>query len=682
LNVNHDADQLNIAVQANSASAAAKGRPRIAIFATVKEAEATVIDEAAALIDIAAWDEHALRVPWGVQPALYARVANAGPLFGGQFLSNGGTVRWQITGTDFYLVQFGPGSDHFAAALINVESFFANTAGSGRLFFPPANVRFPRTIYFPLKAYHIEGNSQDTILGPKPGAVYDDDVMFRVNVGADGNWISAYPSPRAGFIGSFQLVNDANIVLRGFEFGGSYKIEKITALDFNQICASSPQYVDQITVEDLTNLRQRPSPLGWPDRKRATFSSGFIGDGLRIKGVHSLPADKSAISTAMAIYVSGCRGGVIEGSINGIVKVVGSSALTLIGGHFETGGLIVEESNVTVSSTMFFNQNETARVPIETVNTHAVNGEVYTLILDDVTFLAVRYREVDANEGLPLSGIPPASLRADVQRANGVALIVRNCARSFSRDGSLSERGRMGIIVAGENGLVSDWNSKSGALSQAGRIDVDGKVRANITTESESISGFLTAMGEGFSRWNASSGTYHYACQVLHDTIRMLGHTIGATTVAIKVKGESGVLLAATQVSGVTYRFFRGSSAGSYDRYVDIPAVQLGFSYDFGDHLNGFPWLSREEGPVDKLAIPDFYGSVTFSGQNIVALYPSATADTATTAAGTFRIGDEIRFPGLPSAKMGGQISAIVRTTGGNGTTAGVDWKMIIHPHA
>ena len=683
--MNHDADQLKMALLVNSASAAANGRSRIAIFATVKEAEATVIDDAAVLINIAAWDELALRVPWGVQPALYARVANAGPVFGGQFLSNGGTVRWQITGTDFYVVQFGPGSDHYAAALINVESFFANTSGSGRLFFPPANVRFPRTIYFPLKVYHIEGNARDTVLRPKAGAVYDDDVMFRVNVGTDGNWISAFPGPSSGIIGSFQLANDANIDIRGFEFGGSYKIEKITALDFNQICAASPQYADQITVEDISNLRQRTSPQGWPDRKRATFSSGFIGDGLRIKGVLSGPGDASSNTTAIAIYVSGCRGGVIEGSINGIVRVFHCGALTLIGGHFEAGGLIAEESNVTVSSTMFFNQKANGRVPVETVNTQAVNGEVYTLILDDVTFLAagaLRYREDDPAEGWPV-GVPPTSLRADVLRANGVALVVRNCARSFSRDGSLSERGRMGIIVAGENGLVSDWNSKSGALSQAGRIDVDGKVRANITTESESISGFLTAIGnDRFARWNASSGAYHYACQVLHDTIRMLGHTIGATAVAMQVVGEGGVLLLGTQVSGVTYRFFRGSSAGSYDRYVDIPAVQLGFPYDFGDHLNGFPWLSREEGPVDKLAIPGYYGSVTFSGQNIVALYPSATADTATTAAGTFTIGDEIRFPSLPSAKTGGQISALVRTTGGSGTAAGVDWKMIINPRA
>ena len=671
-------------LQANSASAAAMGRSRIAIFATVEEAEATVIDDATVLINIAAWNEHALRAPWGVQPARYARCTNTGPVFGGQFLSNGGTVRWQITGTDFYLVQFGPGTDEYAAALINVESFFANTSASGRLIFPPTTVRFPRSIYFPLKVYHIEGNARDTILRPRPGAVYTDDVLFRVNVGPDGSWISAYPGPRAGTIGSFQLVNDLNINLRGFEFGGSYKVAKITALDFNQICAAAPHYTDQITVEDLANLRHRDSPPDWPDHKKATFSSGAIGDGLRIKGVHSNPAHKSGNSTAMAIYVSGCRGGVIEGSINGIVRVVHSSALTLIGGHFETGGLIVEESNVTISSTIFFNQRDNGRVPIESVNTQAVNGEVYTLILDDVTFLAagaLRYgRDGDPADGWPV-GFPPASLRADVLRANGVALIVRNCARSFSRDGSLSERGRMGIIVAEEYGFVSDWNSKSGALSQAGRIDVDGKVRANITTESESISGFLTAMGnDHYSRWYASSGTYHYACQVLHDTIRMLGHTIGVTTLATQVNGEGGVLLTVTQVSGVTYRFFRGSSPGSYDRYVDIPAVHLGFVYDFGDLLNGFPWLSRREGPVDKLAIPDFYGSVTFSGQNIVALYPSATADTTTTATGAFRIGDEIRFPGLPISKMGEQISALFRVTGGNGTTAGVDWKMIIHP--
>jgi hypothetical protein len=51
-------------------------------------------------------------------------------------------------------------------------------------------------------------------------------------------------------------------------------------------------------------------------------------------------------------------------------------------------------------------------------------------------------------------GVPPASLRADVPRPNGVALMARYCARSFSRDGSHSQRGRVRIIVAGEYGLV------------------------------------------------------------------------------------------------------------------------------------------------------------------------------------------------------------------------------------
>ena len=128
-------------------------------------------------------------------------------------------------------------------------------------------------------------------------------VMFRVNVGTDGNWISAYPNSRAGFIGSFQLANDTNIDIRGFEFGGSYKIGKITALDFNQICAASPQYVDMITVEDIANFRQRTSPQGWPDRKRATFSTGWIGDGLRIKGVHST-GNSTAMASAVAAVAS------------------------------------------------------------------------------------------------------------------------------------------------------------------------------------------------------------------------------------------------------------------------------------------------------------------------------------------------------------------------------------------
>ncbi|MGH6800795.1 MAG: hypothetical protein ACRECZ_05160 [Methylocella sp.] len=73
----HDAEELNMALQANSASATAHGRSRIAIFVAVEEVEAILIG-AAAFINIAAWNEHALTVPWGCSQPSNARVANTG----------------------------------------------------------------------------------------------------------------------------------------------------------------------------------------------------------------------------------------------------------------------------------------------------------------------------------------------------------------------------------------------------------------------------------------------------------------------------------------------------------------------------------------------------------------------------------------------------------------------------
>lgn len=639
----------------------------LASFATMAEAEASTVDKTVAVVSVATWNRQALSVGWAVQPAYYVRAPMTGRPAGGQFLSNRGTVLWQLTGTEFHLVQFGPGEDDYASALLNAESFFANGLGAGRLIFPPATVRFPRTISFPIAVTAIEGNAESTVLKPKPGATYTDDVMLRVNVGQDGTWIAEYPGPRSGFIGNFQLVNDLGLNIRGIEFGGGYRLSKITAQNFNQIAASAPHYTDQVTIEDLLNLSQRASPPEWPPRKRATVAVGPIGDGLRIQGVHSLPDTEKNIGDAMAIHVGGCRGGVIEGAINGIVSIEQSSSITVVGGHFESGGLLVKESNVRVASTMFFNQERSRRVPIVTVNENAVNGEVYTLVLDDVTFLssgALRYDERDPSRGLPV-GVPPKTLRSDVHRAQGYAVVVRNCARSFSRDGTLNQRGRMGIIIGDDQGLVAGWNSRSGLLSIAGRVDTDGRARGDATSESGTVASYLrTFERDGFSRWNGRSGTWYYACQILHDTERMLGHTVKATAKARAEAGQGGTLLAVTQIVGATYRFYRGAAEGRYDQAVDVPATYLGYLYDFGDHLNGFPWTSRVAGPVDALAIEGFYGAVTFNGEIVLARFPSAAHDTAIHA-GTFQTGDELRFPGCPRDPDGKVVLGLIRSNTG-----------------
>lgn len=644
----------------------------IVSFATIAEAQAATIGETTAVVSVAAWDRRALSVGWGVQSAHYVRVPMTGRPVGGQFLSNRGTVLWQLTGTEFHLVQFGSGDDDYASALVNAESFFAAGLGAGRLVLPPTTVRVPRTISFPLAVTAIEGNAEKTLLKPRPGASYTDDVMLRVNVGPDGGWVREYPGPRAGFIGGFQLVNDTDTDIRGIEFGGGYRLGRITARDFNQIAASAPHYTDQVTIEDVLNLAQRPSPPDWPPRKRATIAVGPLGDGLRIKGVHSLPARDEDIADALAIHVRGCRGGVIEGSINGIVAIEDSSAITVLGGHFESGGLLIRESSVRVASTLFFNQEHTRRVPIVTVNDDAVNGDVYTLVLDDVTFLssgALRYDARDPGRGLPV-GVPPRTLRRDVHRASGYAVVVRDCRRSFSRDGTLSQRGRMGIVIGDDQGLVPGWSARAGLLSIAGRIDIDGRARADATSESGAVSAHLRAIErDGFSRWNARGGTWHYACQILHDTARMLGHTVEATATARTETGGGGVLLAVTQIVGATYRFYRGAAGGRYDRMVDVPASQLGYVYDFGDHLNGFPWAPRAAGPVDALAIEGFHGAVTFSGQTVLARFPSAAHDT-TVRAGEFQIGDEVGFPGCPRDPDGKIVLGLIRS--------GTGWTRIV----
>ena len=588
--------------------------------------------------------------------ALYRKVPSNPPHLA-KFRSRDGAW-WELAEQPYALGMFDTGGD-YSYALHVAEGFFAS-GRSGELSLPGADIRVPRTIYFPA-GISLSGVPWKTRILPGKNAVYDDNVMFRLNVDSSGKWILGYLGPRAGTVRDLRLWNDLDIDIRGFEVGGGYKFSRVSAENFCQLAKANRDYVDQLTYEECL-LFWKEAPREWPEDHRSGFQSGALGDGLRIDGCHSVPfagASRTGGADYKSIALSMCRGGVIANQINGLIHLRLSSAVTVIGGHFELGGLQLSESSAAVRSSAFFNRALLGRSPIDVLPSD--DNSCFTLSLDDVSFHVLE----------DFGGLPTA---ADVRLAPNYRLSVKDSFRRFGRNGHLGMQGVFGMSVADGKGIpLPEWSSKSAACSMAGTVDIDGRVSTEVVISTSRAGALEARSTKRAAPFAMETGSYSYAYQVLYDTARLLGHDMDAREVSLALTRDgSGAMLKASRLAGVTLRWYRGTETGAYKWFADVPVVAPGAMYDFGGHVSGFPWIARSPGPVDTLAIPDFYGTVRWPGDLIDASFPAAAATLVPTA-GSWKTGDMIRFANIP-IEGSSRVAGLRRLTTGDGNVIGVDW--------
>ncbi|HEY0622360.1 hypothetical protein [Sphingomonas sp.] len=659
-------------------------------FASRKEATGASVAAGTGWIRIQGWS-HAgdggangyFRVPaWpGHDAAL--RTADRWLPDGGHSDADGG---WWDMDTPERLQQLGDASDGYASAWLRLESFLGAEARYGpanrdgvrtllggracEIELPPTTIRIPRPLTFPLLLRGLYATSPATQLSPMPGATartFGKRAAISINGDGRGDWIEAYPGMRAGRIGPLRWHNDLDIEWCGLEIGGPFLVERQHGWNMTQLVRVSGSYVDQVRIDGVTNQSPRVMPAGWAPSESAAISSAPIGDGLMWSNVHSSDRDEQGVEH-IATLTRGNRGGINQLAINGRHHIVDSDAHLVQGGHFESGGLLVEDSNILVQSSIFFHMRATVVPPIATRARNAASGDVYRLAIEGCTFLLV---------GEHRGWRPGTRLVPDIDLAPGVRLDVRNARRSFSPAGTTAQRSEMGIIVARNGAIDQDWRSKAGAASLAGRIDVDGVVRLDLTVSCSGLSFTFAPRKHASARWNRPSGTYRYREMKLFDTRRMIGHFDRNGEISVSASaGAEGLLHVIAQVPQCTSRFLRaspGAAAGRYDQLCDVPFVSPGYPLDFGAHVNGFPYEPWFDG-ADRLAIPDFAGSVQFHGDTVTVRAAEVSADLTAPFAGVWTRGDTILFDSLPIDKAGRRRRGIQKVTKGPGNVAGVDW--------
>ncbi len=494
--------------------------------------------------------------------------------------------------------------------------------------------------------------------------------LFFMNVdpASPATWIDQFPNIGAGGINNVNIDGTATGGIKGAYFGGGYEFENIyTTKVYTAVRCIDSIYHDHIKVHRV-HARQRP------DQTAYLVHLNALGDNWSIEGI-SPGYTGSETGITNGVYIGLCRGGRVDKVINGNHRIVGTKTLTVSQLHQEGGNLTIENANVHIIDSLFFN-DEDDNIPIVLENSLSGSNQRYSVSVDNVTFSKTITKNGWASTEVP-----------DIQVADvGISLqLGRGCRRTVSISGEISKSQVMGILVENSAGSISDWQNyshiltKEGTVVEAAKTDITGHT---INLENNfggwaSASAATFGSGAAAATFKAATATYYYGIQLLIDPVRLLGKSADTTaevSVAATLSGTSlpSLIVSLGSVSshgGYILRVYRGTSTGNYDKYIDIPAISVKNLIDDGNALNGFVWRSRSAGGVDTLNNKAWAGPCQWI-DNRVTIHGKSGILTA----GTWKAGDHCIRTNSAVDGNNMHLEGYFRLTDGSGHVSGTDW--------
>jgi hypothetical protein len=543
-----------------------------------------------------------------------------------------------------------------------------------------------RTAYMPAGVYikcttgnrSFSGNFDDTVqLASQSGGVYVEDFLFFMNIDPQGDtetWVTPFPNIASGGASGISIDGSATAGINGFKFAGSHEFENIDCRFVGSLIRKpSSLYTDKIKAKRLHG------------RERANATDYLVdlpgsGDAPEIENIESgivngasFPAPESG--TTRGLRLGPARGALISGLINGNHSFQ-QGKYDIANLHLEHGVVEVLNGDVTIRDSDIFNEADKP-VPIKLISQSAGGfGQRFKFRLSNVQFSS----RVESS----LGGWP-STLKADLQTNPNFDIEIESCSRRVSTtNNQIVSQQYMGIIVQDENeNLLSAFNNYSHVLSKGCEINTNevlalkssasllngtfGGVSASIATETST------------ETYAGASGTYYYQAQVLTDNQRAWGRNASNAESSISLTSGGAIPKINIVWSSINFRsalivrVYKGSVAGSYEQYVDIPIYSCQTLYDNGLALNGFAWQSRAAGVVSSIN-SGAHGSVLAEAGLATCKQTSLTPPTA----GFWKQGDrvEILNPTVPTSGVS-QPVAFIRKTSGNAHTPDADWLTV-----
>ncbi len=451
-------------------------------------------------------------------------------------------------------------------------------AAGGGTFVINGNLQCTSSIILPVNC-NIEFTPGSSIL-PRPGGTFIADALFLVNCSDGITWDVPFPNIR-GYARGIRVDNSANpsLVVGAMKTGVALYIENISTTHCHFNVKSTSTYLDLLRING--SMASEPQGSGY------AIELANLGDGLSIRSSHVYIS--GGVSVPKNIRLQACMGGEIQGSIGGDIYLFQCRAIKMHGGHHETGTLTIDGSDVSVEDSMFW--VGTAPKIFQVSNS---GGERRTVSLKNVS--SVVRRNVTSVVFTPY----------DLQVGTGYHTTIENCSRVWGTSSNGYQSEKLGIFVANSAGAaLTEWNNYAYQYSRRGEITNNQQVGsvADVNCGNGTIGVFNSTTTATDCSWQAASGTYYYHAQIIYDGGRRLGTPSSSSEVSFTV--TNGVASCPKFVVGPAFttrkqncfiRLYRGTVAGSYDNYVDLPILAVREITDRGDYCMSFPWISRTAG--------------------------------------------------------------------------------------
>lgn len=592
------------------------------------------------------------------------------------------TIEWD--GTNAYLHEWGVTDNADCAEILEV----AASAGAAKLHAIGLDLVPERTVVLPVGVY-VYGTSpvipasiaKKTTIKPKPTGVYYDydgtqngnSFLFFMNVDplAPDTWVQQFPNIGAGGIKDITVDGtqaDSGLGIKLAYFSGAYEFDNIRNTKVSTLVrATDGEYQDHIKITRIFS-NQRANQTDY------LIYLNCLGDSLIIDDV-SCGYTGNQVGITKGIFLGPLSGGRVSNVINGIVETLNSvielKDLTLFGGY-----LIIDGGDVSIRKCQF-GINQDGEYPVRLKATNGAFGERYRASIGECRFI----KTVNPNEE---SEKWPTTELADIKVESSAITVEigKGNHRVATTSGTQSEAQMMGIIVEDASGSISDWRGYSHILSEG--CTISNKVKINGTTKNfnKVFNGFASAATEVFdgAEFAESTGTYFYGIQLIIDPVRLLGRNAATTSeVSVSVvNGSDSLPVLQIAYGSIDYfanhiiRIYRGASTGNYDRFVDIPVINVKKFIDDGNALNGFPWRVRVSGGVDSINADGWSGQANWL-DNMITIHGT----TGQPSLGTWKQGDQALRTNTSIDSNNMLLHGYKRLTGGSGNVSGTDWATL-----
>lgn len=535
----------------------------------------------------------------------------------------------------------------------------AETLGGAVMNLPLGSWRFDSTQYLASTntnlTYHFRGQGFGTIIKPYG---FTSGYLFKLNETAAGTSPIGYPRhPRAIF--ECLAIDGSNSVLASFLYNrqASFKFANMYMTDL-MYGAKNYGYTDNVTLENI--YWRMPKTDGW------LYWTDGGGDGFKAKQIIVAP-DGSGPQNA--IYLKRCNGGVLESCIGGKYEFVQCHAIEFIALHNEqhdnNNAITIKNSSIAIRGGHLFNAMGAAVYPVTIDDSNSAPGSQSNVVFDNLSFITAQVDSTtERTADIRLLG---------VQTASGVPgttkITLRNCYGLFVNPTYCYYFYPRGIVITSDDAtLNTELTTKQGLLS--GNVEISlvnevWKVRPlgqHNGFEFESLGTpniWYCAETVDKAYGSIQTGTtYYYKAAI----ISLIGSSIASAEVSAGVTvNNRAIQVAIDNIAPYTMlRLWRGTSTGSYDRYVNIPMStgRMRSLFDTGTNVSGFVWITTGV-PAVPTVNTAYRGS--YDGTNKIIWASAAPTD------GTWADGDRLYYTNMVA---GGYIGEICTTAGTPGT-----WK-------